>query len=340
MSTVDISLLQETAIKRQKDFKLLPYVVLRHTLGLHGINLMPGVQHKDVITDFQRKAGIMQPYVVGGDITYSQVGKAQEMTLLVEKAFASVKDNINNYKTIAVGPGELLGKNKTKQHPWNLLMIQSIIRTFGEDVLDCTFSGERDEADKSPQGAFDGYDTLIDAFITNSKITAGIGNLKSTGDIEAVADETDVDPFNQLLAFWRAAHPQLKAKPSILLVPSHVGDAYDDAFFNKFRNKPSEDAYGRTYIQGTNKKCLMVRSDIMGTGQRMILTAPGNLDFGMDSLGDEDFVQVRNPYEDPNEVQFWLQASYGTRIRSIHPKLFQINDGTPVANALSGDYVS
>jgi hypothetical protein len=58
----------------------------------------------------------------------------------------------------------------------------------------------------------------------------------------------------------------------------------------------------------------------------------------MDTLGDEAFVQVRNPYEDPNLVQFWIQGKYGTRIRELHEKAFQINEGSPVANTLSGDY--
>ena len=76
----------------------------------------------------------------------------------------------------------------------------------------------------------------------------------------------------------------------------------------------------------------------MGTGQRIVLTAPGNMDFGMDTLGDETFVQVRNIYEDPNYVQFWIQGKYGTRIRSINEKVFQVNDGASVGAQLSGDY--
>jgi hypothetical protein len=61
MSTVDLTSLAETAIRRQKDLKMLPYAVLRETLGVHGINLLPGIQNKDVLTDFLRKAGIMKP---------------------------------------------------------------------------------------------------------------------------------------------------------------------------------------------------------------------------------------------------------------------------------------
>ena len=77
----------------------------------------------------------VKPYDSSVAIAHSDVGKAQEMTLQVEKAYASVKDNIQNYKTIAVGPDVLLGKNKSKKHPWEMVMLTSIVRTFGEDIL-------------------------------------------------------------------------------------------------------------------------------------------------------------------------------------------------------------
>ncbi len=338
MSTVDLTSLAETAIRRQKDLKMLPYAVLRETLGVHGINLLPGIQNKDVLTDFLRKAGIMKPYDSSVEIAHSDVGKAQEMTLQVEKAYASVKDNIQNYKTIAVGPDVLLGKNKSKKHPWEMVMLTSIVRTFGEDILDALFPADRDTLVQTPQGAFKGYDTLIDAFIVATLISASAGNQVNTGAIAAPSGETDFGAFTQLLDFWRASHPLLRTKQTNLLVPSIIADHYDDAFFNKFRQKPTTDEYGRTELYGSGGKCKIIRSNVMGTGQRIMLTMPGNLDFGMDTLGDEEFVQVRNPYEDPNLVQFWIQGDYGTRIRSIHPKIFQINEGAAVANALSGDY--
>ena len=337
MSVVDISTLAATAINRQKDFKMLPYEVLANVLGIHGINLLPGVQYKDTITDFLRKQGIMQPYVIG-TLNNSDVGKAQEMTLEVKPAYASVKDNIQNYLTTIIGPDVLLGKNKTKKHPWEVTMISSIIKTFAEDILDCLFQGERDDSGTTPLDAFDGYDTKIDGFITDGTITGGKNNYRPTGSIIAPTSDTDYDAYEALLDFYRGGNAMLRNKESLLYVPVGIGDAYDDAHFNKFRNKPTTDEYGRVELTGSGGKCKIVRSNIMGTGQRIIQTVPGNFDFGMDSLGDESFVQVRNPFEDPNYVQFWLQAKYGTRIRSIHEKVFQVNEGSAVGVQLSGDY--
>jgi hypothetical protein len=340
MATIDISLLQESAIRYQKDLKFLPYAVMMAVLGEHGMNLLPGVQNKDVVTNFLRKRGIALPYAVGLTVDDQDIGKAEERVLTVEKAYASVKDNINNYKKTVVGPDVLLGKNQSKEHPWQLIMLQSIVRTFGEDLLDALFPGQRDLDDQSPLGCFDGFDTIIDDDISSGNIRVSKGNYVSTGTISLPSDEDDVDAFNTLLAFWRAAHPQLRQAPSMLLLPFGIADAYDSAFFNKFKYKPTMDDYGRSLLEGSGGKCTIVRSSIMGTGQRVTLTVPGNMDFGMNTMGDEDFVQVRTPYTDPNEIQFWIQGDYGCRIRSVHEKVFQVNDGTPVANALSGDYTS
>jgi len=338
--TVDITSLQETAIRRQKDLKMLPYAVLATVLGAHGINLMPGIQNKDVITSFYRKSGILKPYATTKEISQADVGKAEEATLEVFKSYASVKDNIQNYKTIAVGPDVLLGKNQSKKHPWEMVMLNGVITTFGEDILDALFPATRDIDDQSPTGAFNGFDTIVDAKVAASLISLAIGNLVNTGTIAAPVDADDTDAADILLAFWRAAHPRLKEVKSMLLVPSDIGDYYDDAYFNKFKHKPIVDEYNRTILHGTGGRCTLVRSTAMGTGQRIYLTVPGNLDFGMDTMSDATFVQVRNIYEDPNLVQFWIQGDYGCRIREVHPKVFQVNEGVPVANALSGDYVS
>lgn len=338
-SIVKISALSDTAIKYQKEFAMLPYAVMATELGRHGINLFPNVQYKHVITEWLRKQGIMKPYDTGVAISQmAEVADTKERVLEVLKAYASVQDNINNYQNIAVGSDVLLGKNQTKKHPLEKEIIMTIITTFGEDVLDALFAGVRDTSDQSPLGAFDGLDKKLDVAIAAGEITTGKGNLVSTGAIVAPTSDTDYTAFQQVLDFWRAADAQLRAKPSVLLIPYDIYNFVCDAHFNKFKQKPSEDSFGLAILPGTGGKCTMVPSNIMGNGDRIQLVAPGLIDFGMDSMSDNDFVQVRNVAEDPNIVQYWIQASYGTRYRSYHKKVLQINDGTPSGVQLSGDY--
>jgi hypothetical protein len=336
----DLTKLQESAQRFDKDLKLLPVLKLREEMGRLGITLYPNVQNKDVATHFERKGGILRPYSPSGTINNADVGKALESILEVKTGYASVKDNIKNYQTVMVGPDDLLGKNITKKHPWEKTMLFAIGATFGEDLLDCLFPGSRNEALNSPIAAFDGFDTKIDAYITSGDIASGKGNYIATETITDPSDATDTTAYDQLLEFWKAANPSLRRANSRLLVPWDVYMAYNAAFFNKFKYAPVVDQYQRTFLHGSGNKCLLVPSDSMGTGDRIILTIAGNLHFGMNSQQDDQFIQVRDPFEDPNIKQFWIQGDYGTRILSINSKVFQVNDGTPVANALSGDYDS
>lgn len=335
MSAVNITGLQETAIKYQKDFKMLVYFVLAEELGKLGINLIQNVQNKITITNFLRKHGIAKPYDAANVGNSSEIAKVEEVTLQVEKAYASVKDSIQNYKTSVVGPDELLGKNKTKKHPWEKTMIQTIIKTFGEDTLDALFPAEYDKADQSPQGMFDGFETKIAAAIVSTAISVANGNLYTSGVITNAVINTLA--FDKMLAFYRTSHPHLRKVPSILMCSNEMGDLYDDAYFNRYNKDPKNDEFGRTILSGSNGKCKIVRSPFMN-GQRMILTVPGNFYFGMDTMSDAEFVQVRYPYEDPNLVQFWLQADFGTMISSFNEKVFRCNEQVLTATTLSGDY--
>ena len=337
--TPDISTLSETAITYQKALKRLPFFVLGQTLAIHGFNIMPGVQNKDVITNYFRYGGIAKPYVPE-KVEEALVGKTQERILQVQKAYTNVRDEPSRFKKTVIGPDQILGKNKSKQHPWQLVMLWSMITTYGEDIIDAIFPAKYDPDDRSPMGLFDGIDTLIDRDITNGLISPALGNQRNTGALTMPTSDTDTTVYDQLVEFWRTAHPLLKAANTELLVPTEIAEAYDRAYAIKYKTKPTMDIFNRTFLDGTSNRSRIVRSDAMGTGQRIILTVPGNFDFGMDTESDATFVQIRDIDPDPNVVRFWIQADYGCRVRNVHPKVFRINEGTPVPQMLSGDYVA
>jgi hypothetical protein len=82
----------------------------------------------------------------------------------------------------------------------------------------------------------------------------------------------------------------------------------------------------------------IVRNEIYGSGGQLMLLKPGLLDIGVNNDSDQDFVQARNPYADPNDVQFWIQAAYDTRIQDVHEKVFQMNELANTGLDLAGDY--
>jgi hypothetical protein len=79
--------------------------------------------------------------------------------------------------------------------------------------------------------------------------------------------------------------------------------------------------------------------EALGTGSKLVLQKVGNMDMGFNTNKSNQFCQVRNIFEDPNEVQFWIEAAYGTRVRDVHQKVFKTNEQTNTGLDLAGDYV-
>ena len=339
-TAITITDLTRAARQYKNDFEMLPYAVLGTVLAEHGITLFPGVQYKNTIVSTERKQGIAMPYGVDESIVNRTVGKFTESDLIVLSSVACVKDNIRSYQQVEmIKPNEMLGANKTKKHPFHVQMMMDIIKTFGEDLLDALFPGERDVSDTTPLGCFDGFETIILAAITAGDVTGGKGNYLESGTFAAPASESDTNALDYLVTWLRGANVHLK-KNSTLMIPASIAEYVKDAFSNKYRYKDVTSTALEAYLKDrcNMRNLKIVISNYMGTGDRLILTAPNNFDFGMNTKGDEKFVQVRNPYEDPNYVQYWIQGDYGCRIRSVHEKMFFTNDGSLAANRLSGDY--
>jgi len=282
----------------------------------------------------------LKPYVAGVITNVDDMIRFREATLDLELSYISARDHIKNYtgKMLMNQPMAGSAQNQTKKHPFEDLVVSSIVRTATEDVLDALFHAERNPAVLNPLGCFDGYDKLIDDMIVSTEISVAKKNLVNTGAIVAPVDDTDFIAVQQLVDFVRPASRLLR-NVGILYISQNVYNFAIDALENKFKYKDWDLTGLERYInEKASARIKVVVSDEMGTGDRIILTVAANFHFGMNTFTDIDFVQVRNPWEDPNEVQFWLQAEFGTRIVSIHPKEFQINDGTPVSNELSGDY--
>lgn len=339
MASVDITSLQRAAINYQKDIKFLPYAVMAAVLGEHGINLFPGVQNEDRIIKFLRKQGVAKPYHTAVTPAASDVGKVVESILKVEPAYAYINDNIKNYKEkFVITADEMLGSNKTKKHPLEMQIISAIVKTFSEDILDALFNATRNTADETPMGLFDGFETKILSLIVSGEIDEDEGNYVDSGAFEAPSTSSDTTAYDRLRDWVRQADTFL-LKNCNLIMPLQVARYCMDALKNKTAQKAATFIDLQEYLrEDTTSNVSLIKSRYMGTGNRLYLTAPGNMDFGMNSLGDEAFVQVRNINVDPNIVNFWIQAEYGVRWRSVHKKLFLTNQGSLTANTLSGDY--
>ncbi len=150
-----------------------------------------------------------------------------------------------------------------------------------------------------------------------------------------------MEAFDRIVEFLRSANPFLRQNGILYMTQDAMFRAME-ALGNKLKYKNAlEWEVFLNHLRGLTAapKLEIISHPILGTGSRLMYTVPDNLDFGLETRGDEQFVQVRAPYEDPNIAQFWMQWKAGTRVTSIHPKTFMVNDQTNSAwDGISGDY--
>lgn len=343
MTVINIASLQRAAETYQKDFMLLPYTVLIPTLQELKISMLE-VNNRDIVVIKERASGAARPYVAGGPINYkNEISRLTQRELQTYDAYAPLKDNIKNYRTKQVLYDASKNKvnNKTKQHPLERDIIADVITTVGEDIIDCLFHAVRNTGDQTPMGMADGFNTLLDNYVVAGEVSAAKGNLVSCGPLTAPVDGADQTAFTSLRDWLRNIDPKWRNRPVVLYIPYNSLINVKDALENK--KTSFKDVSFSVLLSQLREDCgipklEMVSHYALGTGDRLTLTEPGNLDLGMNTFSDVGFVQVRNPFEDANEVQYWMQWEIGMRVKNLHRRGFMMSDGTVTANPLSGDY--
>lgn len=310
-------------------------------LGIRVVN----VDGEHVLVNRRHKAGILAPYKIGLPETQAaEVMKFVEMKLKPELTYADVRDNVtayDNIEIIADGVSPSVMDNKTKKHPYEMLLISGIVTSFGEDVIASMFFAERDPNTKSPLTAFNGFGMKRDALVAAGLISASEGNLTTTGAFEAPTSSTDSTAYDKLVSFIASADPMLRAREAHLKITEDALLKVRAGYKNKVRafSDPTLAEVIERLKDDANCPHLVVQSHVaLGRGSGLYLTAPGMFDFGVGKQDDQEFVQVRSFGADPNDVQFWIQASYDTRFNDVHRKVFHTNEQKNTGMELAGDY--
>jgi len=325
--------------------RTLPYFALAASAAKLKLNIQE-VENEDVLVSMRRKAGGTIPYAPGTAFAaQTEIAKFFETALKPELVVYEVNENITNYKDkkVLVMAGTPLDL-KSKVHPQEQLILNSIVKSHSEDVAFAMFHAERDNAVLTPMTSMTGFFPALDLLVTAGHIAAGQGNLVTTGAFAAPVDATDSSAYDNLVEFIGTSNPILKSTigglPQLLITLSALTNVRD-AYRNKVKaflmptlaqvlDALREDAFCPSLIVDTD--------EVLGTGSKVILQKVGNLDIGYNTSKSEQFVQVRNWTRDPNEVQYWLEAAYGVRIREVHKKVFRTNEQVNTRIDLSGDY--
>lgn len=346
MAVITVAGLKKQAASYDPALRTLPYFQLRQVADLLRINIKE-VKNEDVIVSRRRKANITGPYHAGGTINYNaELSKFRESALKPVLCYAAVKDNVTNYDDSDVTyMGGVKLDPAAKKHPLERQIIEDMVKSHAEDVVFSMFHADRDEAVNTPATAFNGFFTKIDMLRLSGDICAAAGNFRLSGSFEMPTSETDYTAYENLVEWIGGAHPLLKSSVGgapILYAPESVLKAARAAY--KLKTKAYGDPSMEQMVSALREDSMtpglqVVTHEAIGTGSRLLLMKPNNLELGWNTQKAAQFVDVRDIFDDPNEVQFWLQAGYDTRVIDVHQKLFMTNEQTNSSLILSGDYI-
>lgn len=337
---LDLENLKRYAKEYDTVLRTLPYFTFQEFASAMKLNVIE-VEKEDVLVNARRKAGNTGPYKAGASISYpDEVGKLVEMSLKPELTVSRLKDNILNYsdKKIISNAGQKVD-HTVKKHPLEKMIVDNHIISHSEDVTFSAFFAERNDGIFSPMTAFTGYFPWIDQFKTTHDITMANRNLVPTG---LFGSGDGVNDYDRLVNFIRAANPMLR-RSAVLYYSSTVEMICIEAYrqMTKSFARPTSEEFWKAVKEDSKCPGLQpITHEAYGTGHALIMIRPGMMDFGVNTNKATKFVQIRDIFEDPNELQFWLQAAYGTRFQDIHCKVFQVNEHINESVDLAGDYVS
>ncbi len=345
---INVDSLNRTSEQYDPILRMLPFRDLQPRVREMGFRLLSSDKELREVS-YERKGGIAKPYAGGTtdvDAEYeTAIGKTKEMVLSPQWGYTALTENIMNYEGVnVIGNAPEHVDPQTKKHPQEMLILQSVVKTVGEDLLDALYFAERDITDKSPLGLFDGINTLVDAMVSSGDIAAGNGNLQNSGVLTNGSSGADLyRAYTNLITWLRKANWALRKGSPILKMSYATYYNVLDALTEKLQYKGvlAFEEFLRLIRGDSGIMNLNISiEEEMGSGHRLYLTVPNNFDFSLWTQASQKFVQPRQIFKDPNDIQYWSQWKAGARVRNIHAKSFMMNEQSAVANQLSGDYLS
>ncbi len=348
LNAISVEKIQQAAVTYDPVLRYLPHVELEAFIKEMHFNLQT-VTEEERIINMRRRGYLLRPY--HGHITKEpedyELFRPEESVLSPRLGYLTITDNIQNYrdKKLLMKEGRTL-TGEDKQHPYELEILKGIVKTFVEDfTLAIPHAKENEDDNVSPYAIFNGYNAIIDKLIGDSKISNGGGNLIEVDNL-VPKDETEAEkkkPLDALIGFVRSLHPMLRNGALDIIVPMDTLNHILDAF--ELRRVSQGDISREKLAEFVRDKCglgqtpSILSNPIVGNGTRLIATRPGNITVGISAPADMQFVQVRSVYEDPNLVQYWMQAQMGVRLDNWNKKVFAVSNGTVTRPTdLEGDY--
>lgn len=313
-----------------------PAYFKKSELARLGIKVITGVQFKKTAMVLSRKGGTSRRKKVGTP-QESKLGYLMERELVAHIVWNRFRHNEDEFQE---KPIQIEG-SAAFHYPLAEEFINEIGKEFSDDVYANLFFGN-ENSDDSSMNYYNGFHTLINIDIEKGIVSQAAGNLIPCDVIEEPTDETDTqawDTFQKWHDKWPA--PLQDADEVLVLLSVETGNAIASAFENKHRSHQAANWLDNGNFKVSRySNVTFVPSAKFGNGSRMVATLPGNFEFGVNSLGDESFVNVQHGSDDDcKDIIFQIQGIFGCRVKNPLKHSFVTNGGTIEKGTIErGDY--
>lgn len=243
-------------------------------------------------------------------------------TLTVHPVVMEILDEPERYRRTYLT--EVRGAIEIAKHPFELWLVQEILRQASNDLLNVLFTAKYSSAaaDTDIEDSFDGWGTIVESEKNDGNISIGNGNLFVTGNM------TRANVGDQLLAMWRSRSTTFRRQNSIMFISDAIGDLYDDWFADEHPGVhdvgKTADETGQQFLYGSKGKCELVRvPDLPENSQFTLLTVKENMVYGFDKPSDMKTIKAV-----PDDYLFKAIGKYvfGTQFAYIGEELFVVNE--------------
>ena len=249
-------------------------------------------------------------------------GEFVPRTLTVHPVVMEILDEPERYRRTYIT--EVRGAIEIAKHPFELWLIQEILKQGSNDLLGVLFTAKYSSAaaDTDIKDSFDGWGAIVEDERTAGNITIGKKNVFVTGTL------TRANIGEKLLDLWRSRNQLFRRLDSKMFISDDLGDMYDDWFADEH---PGIHDVGKTadetkqqFLYGSKGKCELVRvPDLPDNSQFVLLTIKENMVYGYDKPSD-----MRTIKAVPDDYLFKALGKYvfGTQFAYIGEELFCVNE--------------
>lgn len=306
---ISLKSLQESAHKYRKDLVRLPVIALEASTKY--MSVRPGIQGKETFYNPEFEADFA-PYE---NAERSDV-KGSFNPRTIETFFGACFFNFDPNAIISsiLGHKAAQAGNGAASTVSAREVTASVVKNIGRKLNRHLFSAKRNDAGKTTESLFDGFDSITDAEIAAGNISVEKGNLVILD--EALTSANAMDVLKK--AIFNGASDELREEDCFIYTSRSVVDAYNESYLMTHSGINYNNKYNQPTLEGSDGR--MTFAPMVGKkGSKYIHICPAsNMIVGVDQMSDKERFEV-NRYE-PKVHTGEMYMYLGTQFESIDPR--------------------